>query len=66
MSEKQTFASHIKAKFWSAKNTGLPADYALNSHKKCWFDCDCGHAFERVLHLLTFQTPFSQIKKKLK
>ena len=49
MSEKQTFASHIKAKFWSSKNIGLPADYALNSHKKCWFDCDCGHAFERVL-----------------
>lgn len=49
MSEKQTFASHIKAKFWSSKNIGLPADYALNSHKKCWFDCDCGHVFERMI-----------------
>jgi very-short-patch-repair endonuclease len=46
MSEKKTFASHIRAKYWSSKNTGSPADYALNSHKKCWFDCDCGHEFE--------------------
>ena len=49
MSEKKTFALHIRAKYWSSKNTGSPADYALNSHKKCWFDCDCGHEFEKVL-----------------
>jgi very-short-patch-repair endonuclease len=49
MSIKETFASHIKAKLWSPKNIGLPSDYALNSHKKCWFDCDCGHAFESTL-----------------
>lgn len=45
-----TFASHPKSKFWSAKNEGRPEDYALNSHKKCWFDCDkCGHSFESSL-----------------
>jgi len=51
MSEKLTFASHERAQFWSSKNTGCPADYALNSHKKCWFDCDCdcGHEFEMIL-----------------
>jgi len=47
---KSTFASHPKSKFWSAKNEGQPEDYALNSHKKCWFDCDkCGHSFELIL-----------------
>jgi len=47
---KSTFASHPKSKFWSAKNEGQPEDYALNSHKKCWFDCDkCGHSFESSL-----------------
>ena len=50
MSEKQTFASHERAQFWSSKNIGCPADYALNSHKKCWFDCDCGHSFEQDLN----------------
>ena len=47
---KSTFASHPKSKFWSAKNEGQPEDYALNSHKKCWFDCDkSGHSFESSL-----------------
>lgn len=46
---EKSFASHIKAKFWSSRNTGVPADYALNSHKKIWFDCDCGHSFESTL-----------------
>jgi len=46
---EKSFASHSKAKFWSSKNAGLPTDYALNSHKKCWFDCDCGHEFEMIL-----------------
>ena len=44
------FASHPKSKFWSARNEGKPEDYALNSHKKFWFDCDkCGHSFESSL-----------------
>lgn len=47
---KPTFASHPKAKYWSSKNEGQPNDYALNSHKKFWFDCDkCGHEFEIML-----------------
>ena len=47
---KTTFASHPKSKFWSTKNEGKPEDYALNSHKKFWFDCDkCGHDFEMIL-----------------
>jgi very-short-patch-repair endonuclease len=46
---EKSFASHSKAKFWSTKNKGSPLDYALNSHKKCWFDCECGHSFESTL-----------------
>ena len=46
---KATFASHPKSKFWSARNEGNPEDYALNSHKVCWFDCDCGHPFKSSL-----------------
>jgi len=46
---KATFASHPKSKFWSLKNKGEPEDYALNSHKVCWFDCECGHQFKSSL-----------------
>ena len=46
---KASFASHPKSKFWSARNEGNPEDYALNSHKVCWFDCDCGHPFKSSL-----------------
>jgi very-short-patch-repair endonuclease len=46
---KTTFASHHKSKFWSIRNEGKPEDYALNSHKVCWFDCDCGHPFDSSL-----------------
>ena len=49
MSIKKTFASHEMAKFWSSKNIGRPEDYALNSHNKIWFDCECGHTFDKVL-----------------
>jgi very-short-patch-repair endonuclease len=44
-----TFNSHPKSKFWSSKNTLKPNDVALNSHKKFWFDCECGHQFESSL-----------------
>jgi very-short-patch-repair endonuclease len=44
------FASHPKAKFWSTRNEGKPEDYALNSHKKFWFDCECGHQFDIQLN----------------
>ena len=46
---ENSFACHPKSIFWSKKNEKTPADYALNSHKKCWFDCDCGHDFESTL-----------------
>ncbi len=44
-----TFDSHPKSKFWSNRNTLKPNEVALNSHKKCWFDCECGHQFESNL-----------------
>lgn len=44
-----TFDSHPKSKFWSNRNTLKPNDVALNSHKKFWFDCECGHDFEIAL-----------------
>jgi very-short-patch-repair endonuclease len=46
---KISFASHPKSTCWSSRNEGSPEDYALNSHKKCWFDCECGHEFEMRL-----------------
>jgi very-short-patch-repair endonuclease len=47
---KLSFASHPKSAFWSNRNEGKPEDYALNSHKKCWFDCECGHEFIQDLN----------------
>ena len=40
-----TFDSHTKSKFWSERNLIKPNEVALNSHKKFWFDCECGHPF---------------------
>ena len=45
----KSFASHEKSKFWSKKNEKKPNDVTLNSHKKFWFDCECGHQFESNL-----------------
>ena len=47
-----TFDSHPKSKFWSNRNPIKPCDAALNSHKKFWFDCECGHDFEIALNCL--------------
>jgi len=47
---ENSFASHSKSIYWSNKNEGLPCEYALNSHKKCWFDCECGHEFQIALN----------------
>ena len=30
--------SFFKSQFWSSKNDLGPDKFALNSHKKCWFD----------------------------
>jgi hypothetical protein len=46
------FDSHSRAKYWSSKNLVKPCDVALNSHKKFWFDCDCGHEFNIALNCL--------------
>ena len=46
MLHENSFATHSKSKFWSNRNEGKPEDYALNSHQKCWFDCECGHEFD--------------------
>lgn len=43
------FDSHPKSIFWSNINVQQPNEVALNSHKKFWFDCECGHAFESSL-----------------
>lgn len=52
MSEKRMFDTHPRAKYWSKCNTLLPSVVALNSHKKYWFDCECGHQFEIALNCL--------------
>ena len=51
---KTNFASHPKSKFWSSRNEGTPQDYALNSHKKFWFDCECSHSFEKIIKDINF------------
>jgi very-short-patch-repair endonuclease len=43
------FSENPKSKFWSVRNFVKPNEVALNSHKKFWFDCECGHAFESSL-----------------
>ena len=43
------FSENPKSKFWSDRNEKKPDEVALNSHKKFWFDCECGHTFESSL-----------------
>ena len=44
---ENSFASHLKAKYWSNRNDKKSHEVALNSHKKFWFDCDkCNHTFD--------------------
>ena len=54
ISFERSFAAHPKSQYWNyERNIGKPSDYALNSHKKCWFDCNkCGHCFDNTLHAL--------------
>jgi very-short-patch-repair endonuclease/DNA-directed RNA polymerase subunit RPC12/RpoP len=62
-----TFESHPKSKFWSIRNTLKPNQVALNSHKKCWFDCgECGHPFDIQLNninILNRWCPYCANKK---
>jgi very-short-patch-repair endonuclease len=46
------FSQHPKALFWSNINEKNPNEVALNSHKKFWFDCECGHTFDIALNCL--------------
>jgi very-short-patch-repair endonuclease len=45
----KSFASHEKSKYWSSRNTEQPIKVFKSSHKKFWFDCDCGHTFDSAL-----------------
>ncbi len=44
------FSQHPKSKFWSNRNEKKPYEVSLNSHKKFWFDCECGHTFDIQLN----------------
>jgi very-short-patch-repair endonuclease len=44
------FSEHPKSKFWSNRNEKKPNELSLNSHKKFWFDCECGHTFDIQLN----------------
>jgi very-short-patch-repair endonuclease len=47
------FASVERSKNWSDKNKETPGEVLKNSHKKYWFDCECGHEFMTSLSDLT-------------
>ncbi|QYB17532.1 hypothetical protein PV-S19_0168 [Pacmanvirus S19] len=45
-----SFLSHERSEFWSARNIISPRKAFKNSNTKYWFDCDCGHEFEMSLN----------------
>jgi very-short-patch-repair endonuclease len=50
----KSFASHIKAKFWSSKNKDDPRHLFQGTAQKYWFNCDkCNHDFEKSLNHVT-------------
>ena len=49
----KSFASVERSKNWSDKNFEEPFEVLKNSHKKYWFDCDCGHVFTASLSDIT-------------
>lgn len=60
------FSQHPKSRFWSDRNEKKPDEVALNSHKKFWFDCECGHTFDNQLNnvnLLDRWCPYCSNKK---
>ena len=67
MLHENSFATHSKSKFWSNRNEGKPEDYALNSHQKCWFDCECGHPFDMILRNINHRNSWCSycVNKKL-
>lgn len=61
-----TFDGHPKSKFWSNRNIQKPHEVPLNSHKKIWFNCECGHEFDVQLNnvnLLARWCPYCSNKK---
>ena len=45
-----TLSGKKKVDCWSDKNELTPRDVAIQSAKKCWFDCDiCGYEFDSTL-----------------
>ena len=51
---ENSFASHDKSKYWSEKNGDVkPRQVFKSSHKKYWFNCECGHQFECALSNIT-------------
>ncbi len=52
---KKSFASHEKSKYWSDKNVDKNGNkintrnIVKGSNEKYWFNCDCGHKFEKIL-----------------
>ena len=63
----RSFASNPRSKYWSKKNGQTsPRQVCKGSHKKFWFDCDCGHEFESRLYNVTTNKswcPFCANKK---
>ena len=60
------FSEHPKSKFWSKRNEKNPNEVSLNSHKKFWFDCECGHQFDNQLNninILNRWCPYCANKK---
>jgi hypothetical protein len=43
------FSSNSKSQFWSSKNGITPDKVRAFTHKKYWFECDCGHEFEMAI-----------------
>ena len=55
---ENSFASHDKSKYWSEKNGDVkPRQVFKSSHKKYWFNCECGHQFECALSNITALKP---------
>ncbi|QYB17500.1 hypothetical protein PV-S19_0136 [Pacmanvirus S19] len=49
----KSFAQHPKSIHWSLKNNLSPRKVFLSSNLKYWFDCHCGHEFEKCLSSIT-------------
>ena len=47
---EKSFASHGKSKYWSNRNRDItPRNIPKSSNIKFWFDCSCGHTFDKLV-----------------